>query len=113
MCLLIPIPISDPHVECLIINLYGHDVREFEEFKPFVEFYEKSENNAQMLEFCNRAKRNYNEYLKRQLTVNSYEMGWNTFFVPSCIRPWNITEKTEIYQVWKKCFNDYINNKLK
>jgi hypothetical protein len=103
----------DPHIESLIRDLFAEDVRDYEEFKPFVEFYENCEHNARLLDYCNHAKKDYNEYLKRMLTVISHEMGWNEVYVPFCIHPWDITEKTEIYLLWKKCFNDYINNKLK
>jgi hypothetical protein len=113
MCLLLPIPLIDPHVESLTINLWGHDLREFEEFQPFVDFFIVSEYNKEMQEFCNKANKNHEEYLSKSLTIGSFEMGWNTVLVPRCIRPWDIMEKTEQYLLWKKCYNNYINIKLK
>jgi hypothetical protein len=112
MCVLIPMPLINPRVESLTINLWGHDLREYPEFLPFVEYFKASEYNQRMLEYCNKAKKNYEEYLTKSLTIHSIEMGWNEVVMPRCMNRYDFTEKTEQYLLWKKCYNNYINNKL-
>jgi hypothetical protein len=106
-------PLCKPHVEPLIMKLIGHDVREYEEFKPFVEWFEKSDWYADLTQYCIKAKKDRDVYIDKCLIITICEMGWNEVIVPLHINRVEIMEKYEKYMIWKKCYNDYINNKLK
>ena len=92
--------------------MWGEDIRKFKEFQPFVDFFIASEYNQQMQKFCNKAGKNYEEYLSKSLTVHMTEMGWNEVYMPRWLNRCDMIDKTEQYLLWKKCYNDYINGKL-
>lgn len=108
-----PMPVCDSHVESLTMKLIGCDVREYEEFKPFVEWFEKSDWYADLTQYCIKAKKDVNTYIDKCLIISIREVGYYGVVVPHHINRVEIMEKHKKYVIWKKCYNDYINNMLK
>jgi len=113
MCILIPMPLCEPHVESLTMNLIGHDVREYDEFQPFVEFLIETEWYCGLVNYCDKTKKDIKPYLDRAFIIGMREIGWNNLIAPLHIQKIDLMDKTDKYKIWNKCYNDYINNKLK
>jgi len=113
MCLIIePTSLINIKIDSILMNLLWKDVRDYEEFKPFVEFTEESEWMTGLKRYCEKTKKDINQYLKNAYTINPIELGASgmTAIVPHHICWVDVIDKTEIYLVWCKCINEYLKN---
>lgn len=112
MCFIVPQPYINPFIESKTIELLYHDIRDFDEFKPLVDFFMGSEYNNELKSYCEKANKKYDTYLKNLFTIYSIEIGFNEVVAPRFINKWDVTEQSDNYKLWIECYNKYINNQL-
>ena len=113
MCLILEsAPLTDIKIEGILLKLLWCDARDYDEFKPFVEFVKKSEWYLGLVEYCKKTKKDIKPYLEKCFMIFPYDLGQVTAVVPLHINKIDIIYKTEKYQVWKECVHKFITKKL-
>ena len=95
-------------------KLIGNNITDYEELKPMLEIFEKSDYNESLIEWCEHAKRlhinkDYNEYRKKALTIRIVEIGWYEVLLPWFMNRVDIETKSEAYKQWLKCMENLMN----